>query len=266
MSDEINEPKRPLIKSLITIGSVLMMILLLLIPLPALLLDILWGLNLVFVLLILGIKLHSKKVSESSLLPTGLLLSTVIGLLTQISFGRLILTKGEAFDGRIIRLFSSFAAGSGGIKALIMSFVFFIAINLFLALVFIKGAARVAEVAARFTLDALPFKQTGIDEEHNSGTITEREAVAKKDALQRESDFYGALDGASKFISGNFKFSLFITAISIIGGIFIGTSLNGETIYGAMMTYVPLSLANGFIAQFLCFMQLIPGAIVIGRL
>jgi len=268
MPDDTNEPEpRNSLKNRsikISGALALMVILLLLIPFPALLLDILWGLNLILFLLTLLDILYSKKIEDFLLLPTWLLILTGFGFLIQISFTRLILTDGEAFNSRIIRTLSSLMILSGGIQGLITEVTVFLIFTMVRALVADKACTRISEVAARFTLDSLPGKQMAIDAEYSSGAITEKEATAKRNALQRESDFYGAMDGLSKFIFGNFKASLFITAVSIIGGIVISTLLKGETIYSVMMTYISLSLCNGLLAQFLGFMEsIIAGAIVI---
>jgi flagellar biosynthesis protein FlhA len=232
--------------------------------LPTLILDILWALNLILVLLALRKTLHSKKASDLSLLPTCLLLLTIFSLLIQISFARLTLTKGEAFDGWIIRVLMM--TNLDGIRGLIAESISFISFIIFSMIVVTKGCTRVSEVAARFTLDSCVCKYMVIDVEYESGTITEEEANVRINDLKRESDFYGAMDGAGKFISGYKKVSLFVTALSIIDGIAIGTLLKGETIYNAMMTYIPLSLCNGFLALFICLMESIIAGIVVTRM
>jgi flagellar biosynthesis protein FlhA len=235
--------------------SALAVTLVLLIPFPALILDILWGLNLFFVLLHLLVTLYSKKVNDFSLLPTSLLVLTIFNLLLQISFARLILTKGEAFDGKIICALSSLMMLSGGVRGLLSGYVSFISL-LILTIIFVtKLRTRISEVAARWTLDSCACKHMAIDTEYVSGAITEGEAIARRNDLQRESDFFGAMDGAGKFISGYLKVCPFITALSIIGGIVIGTLLKGETIFKAMMTYVPLFLCNSSLALFICFLE-----------
>jgi len=255
MPDETIKSKRPIKGSFVIIGGVLMLTLVLFIPFPSLMLDILWGLNLLLVLLTFLIILHFKKVNDLSLLPTCLLILTIFSLLIQISFASLILTKGEALDSWIIHTLSLLMMLLGGIQDLITGAITFIIFNIVIALIFTKACTRVSEVAARVSLYFLPGKQMTIDTEYASGTITEEEAIARKNDLQHESDFYGAMDGASKFISGYLKACLFITALSIIGGIAIGTLFKGETIYNAMMTYMPLSFCNGFLALLICFME-----------
>jgi len=253
MPDETIKSKRPIKDSFVIIGGVLMVTLVLFIPFPSLLLDIFWILNFIFVLLILIIVVHVNKANDFSLLPSCLLILTIFSLLIQISYARLILTKGETFDGRIIRFL--LITNLCGIQGLIAESISFISLTIFSIFVITRGCTRVSEVAARFTLDSLPGKQMAIDTEYVSGTITEEEAIARKNDLQRESDFYGAMDGASKFISSYLKGCLFITALSIIGRTVIGILYKGETIYSTMMTYMPLSLCNGFLALFICLME-----------
>ncbi|MDR0403980.1 MAG: flagellar biosynthesis protein FlhA [Treponema sp.] len=230
-------------------GAVVAVVVMLVIPLPTVLLDALMAMNLILSLLILLIVLYTKKATDFSLFPTVLLVSTVFGLALNVSSTRLILTQGAGFDGRMIKAFSSFVVGSGGTEGLVVGFVIFIVIIAVQAVVITKGSTRIAEVAARFTLDSLPGKQMAIEAEFNSGAITEEESIAKKDDLQREVNFYGAMDGSSKFISGNVKVGILITAVNILGGIIIGTAIHGEAISGAVGTYITFSIGDGLISQ-----------------
>ncbi|MCA1950242.1 MAG: flagellar biosynthesis protein FlhA [Treponema sp.] len=229
---------------------VVAVVMMLIIPLPTVLLDALMALNLVLALLILLIVLYTKRPTDFSIFPTVLLVSTVFGLAINVSSTRLILSQGARFDGKMIKAFSSFVVGSGGTEGLVIGFVIFIVIIAVQAIVITKGATRVAEVAARFALDALPGKQMAIEAEYNSGAITEEEAFRRKNELQREVDFYGAMDGASKFVSGNVKVGIFITVINVLGGIIIGVSLHGENILTALGTYTTFSIGDGLLSQF----------------
>ncbi|AEJ19669.1 flagellar biosynthesis protein FlhA [Gracilinema caldarium] len=229
---------------------VVAVVMMLIIPLPTVLLDALMALNLVLALLILLIVLYTKRPTDFSIFPTILLVSTVFGLAINVSSTRLILSQGARFDGKMIKAFSSFVVGSGGTEGLVIGFVIFIVIIAVQAIVITKGATRVAEVAARFALDALPGKQMAIEAEYNSGAITEEEAFRRKNELQREVDFYGAMDGASKFVSGNVKVGIFITVINVLGGIIIGVSLHGENIIAALGTYTTFSIGDGLLSQF----------------
>ena len=230
--------------------AVVVVLAMLIIPLPTFLLDTLMALNLVLSLLVLLIVLYNKKPTDFSLFPTVLLVVTVFGLALNISSTRLILNQGARFDGRMIKAFSAFVVGSsGGTIGLVVGFVIFIAIIAVQLVVITKGATRVSEVAARFTLDSLPGKQMAIDAEYSSGAIDQKEAALRKETLQRESDFYGAMDGASKFISGNVKFAIFVTVINILGGIIIGVTLHGEPVLNALTTYTTLCIGDGLLSQ-----------------
>jgi flagellar biosynthesis protein FlhA len=230
--------------------AVVSVVVMLIVPLPTVILDTLMAMNLILSLLILLIVLYTKKATDFSSFPTVLLVSTVFGLSLNVSSTRLILTQGAAFNGRMVRAFSSFVVGSGGSEGLVVGFVIFIVIIAVQAVVITKGATRIAEVAARFTLDALPGKQMAIEAEYNSGAIAEEESITRKNDLQREVDFYGAMDGSSKFISGNVKVGILITAVNILGGIIIGTILHGEPINAAIGTYISFSIGDGLLSQF----------------
>ncbi|MDR2729689.1 MAG: flagellar biosynthesis protein FlhA, partial [Treponema sp.] len=183
-------------------ASVLTIVIMLILPLPTFLLDALMAVNLIFSLLVLLIVLYTRKPTEFSLFPTILLVSTVFSLALNVSSTRLILLRGAKFDGRMIRAFSSFVVGSGGNESIVIGFIIFIVIIAVQAIVITKGATRVSEVAARFTLDSMQVKMMAVETEYSQGSINEEEAQNKKDEIRKESDFYGSMDGASKFISG----------------------------------------------------------------
>ncbi len=222
----------------------------LVIPLPTVLLDIFMSFNLMLSLLIILIVMYTKRALDFSVFPTLLLISTVFGLALNVSSTRLILSMGENFNGKIVRAFSTFVVGSSGAGGLVIGFIIFIILIAVQFIVITKGATRVAEVAARFTLDALPGKQMAIEAAYNSGSLTEEEATRRKNDLQKEVDFYGAMDGASKFVSGNVKVGILITAINVIGGIITGVTIHHESIGNALNTYVSLSIGDGLITQF----------------
>jgi len=229
---------------------VILVIVMLVIPLPTVMLDALMASNLVLSLLILLKVLYDRKPTDFTLFPAALLVVTVFSLALNVSSTRLILSQGERFNGRMIRAFSTFVVGSADTKGLVIGFVMFIVIIAVQAVVITKGSKRTSEVAARFTLDSLPGKQMAIDAEYNSGAIDQKEAQARKEALQRESDFYGAMDGASNFNSGSVKIGILITAVNIIGGIIVGVTLNGEDLAEAVGTYVTFSIGDGLLSQF----------------
>ncbi len=233
---------------LVAIG-VIVVIMMMLIPLPAILLDILMAANLVISLLVILTVLYTRHALEFSVFPTLLLIATVFGLALNVSSTRLILSQGSRFNGHIIRAFASFVVGTKGVEGYVIGLIIYIIIIAVQFIVITKGATRVAEVAARFTLDALPGKQMAIEAEYNSGLITEAEATKKKNDLQREADFYGSMDGASKFVSGNVKVGILITVVNIIGGLVVGMTLHGESWQVALDTYISLSIGDGLVTQ-----------------
>ncbi|MDR1363233.1 MAG: flagellar biosynthesis protein FlhA [Spirochaetaceae bacterium] len=231
-------------------AGVVAVVMMMIIPIPTFILDSLMAINLIMGLLVLLIVLYTKKATDFSVFPTMLLVLTVFGLALNVSSTRLILAKGEDFDGRMIRAFSTFVVGSGGTEGLVIGFVIFIVLIAVQVVVITKGSTRIAEVAARFTLDKMPAKQMAVESEFNSGAITEEEMKRRKDEIEQESSFYGAMDGASKFISGNVKIGIFITAVNIIAGIIIGTALHGESLGQAVSTYISFSIGDGLLSQF----------------
>ena len=222
----------------------------LIVPLPTFLLDTLMAVNLVLSLLIILIVLYIKRALEFSIFPTMLLVTTVFSLALNVSSTRLILSQGSDFDGRIVRAFGSFVVGTPGTEGLVIGIIIFTIIVAVQFIVITKGAVRVAEVAARFTLDAMPAKQMAIEAEYNAGAITEEESQQRKNDLQRESDFYGAMDGASKFVQGNVMVGILITLINMIGGMIVGMTIHGEPLNVAANTYISLTIGDGLVSQF----------------
>ncbi len=235
---------------LLVAGGVIFASLMFVIPLPAVILDTLMAMNLVASLLVVLIVLYTQKALDFSIFPALLLVFTVFGLALNISSTRLILSQGAEFEGRLVRAFGTFVVGTEGLTGLVIGIIIFAIIIVVQVVVITKGATRVAEVAARFTLDGLPAKQMAIDAEYSAGALTEEEANRKKEELQREVDFYGAMDGAAKFVSGNVKAGIFITALNIIGGMTIGMTLLGESFDLALQTYVSLTVGDGLVTQF----------------
>jgi flagellar biosynthesis protein FlhA len=189
-------------KDLFIAVGVIVVVVLLIIPLPTFLLDALMVLNLVFSLLVLLIVLYAQRPTEFSLFPTVLLVTTVFGLGLNVSSTRAILKLGKDFDGKMIKAFSTFVVGSDSSNNLgiVIGFVIFIIIIAVQVVVITKGATRISEVAARFTLDGMPMKLMAVDTEYSAGSITEDEAQRRKAQIQKESDFYGSMDGERKFI------------------------------------------------------------------
>lgn len=229
---------------------VIIVVMMLIIPLPTFLLDGFMAINIVLSLLVMLIVLYTTNALEFSVFPTLLLVATVFGLALNVSSTRLILAQGEEFDGRIVIAFGNFVVGTGGTEGLVIGIIIFTILIAVQFIVITKGATRVAEVAARFTLDALPGKQMAIEAEYNSGAITEEQAAKRKNELEREVDFYGAMDGASKFVSGNVKVGILITVINIVGGIVVGVTLHGESLARAAETYIRFAVGDGLVTQF----------------
>ncbi len=214
----------------------------LLIRLPTPVLDVLLACSISLAVAVLIITLTSKEALELSTFPSLLLFVTLFRLSLNVASTRLILLQGNA--GEIIQTFGDFVAGG----SFVVGVVIFLILVVIQFIVITKGAERISEVAARFTLDAMPGKQMAIDADLNAGMITEAQANERRAKIVKESEFYGAMDGASKFIRGDAKAGLIITAINIIGGIAMGYS-RGMTIAGAIRTYSILSIGDGLVSQ-----------------
>ncbi|UTY27337.1 flagellar biosynthesis protein FlhA [Treponema denticola] len=234
--------------ALVAIGAI-MVIFVIIIPLPTALLDFFMALNLIFSLIILLIVLFVDKPTEFTVFPSLLLVSTIFGLALNVSSTRLILTYGEKFNGKMIAAFSQFVIGSTGNQGLVIGFVVFIILIAVQAFVITKGATRIAEVAARFALDFMNTRSMSIEAEYNAGIITDAEARKKKEELQRSTDFYGAMDGASKFVSGNVKIGIFITVLNIVAGLIVGIVFRQEEFTKAMQMYTRFTIGDGLLAQ-----------------
>ena len=234
--------------ALVAMGAILV-IFVIIIPLPTALLDFFMALNLIFSLIILLIVLFVDKPTEFTVFPSLLLVSTIFGLALNVSSTRLILTYGEKFNGKMIAAFSQFVIGSTGNQGLVIGFVVFIILIAVQAFVITKGATRIAEVAARFALDFNNTRSMSIEAEYNAGVITEAEARKKKEELQRSTDFYGAMDGASKFVSGNVKIGIFITVLNIVAGLIVGIVFRQEEFTKAMQMYTRFTIGDGLLAQ-----------------
>ncbi|MBN1899289.1 MAG: flagellar biosynthesis protein FlhA [Spirochaetes bacterium] len=229
---------------LMAIG-VVAIILMLIIPLPSLLLDMLIAISLMLGIVVLLTVMYIQRATDFSVFPSLLLITTVFRLALNVSSTRLILLKGPAFNVQIIKAFGNFVVGGN----YVVGFIIFLILVAVQFIVITKGATRISEVAARFTLDALPGKQMSIDADLNAGLITEEEAIKRRLEIRRESDFYGAMDGAAKFVQGDVKVGLIITVINIIGGLIIGTVMRGETISSSLKIYSLLTVGDGLVAQ-----------------
>ncbi len=222
---------------------VVFVIALLILPLPSALLDLMLALSIALSLVILLVALYTVNPLDFSSFPAMLLLLTLFRLALNVSSTRLILSEGEA--GSVIQAFGEFVIGGNYAVGLIL-FLILVGINF---IVITKGAGRVAEVAARFTLDAMPGKQMSIDADLNAGLIDEDEARRRREEISRQADFYGAMDGSSKFVKGDAVAGLLITAINVLGGIFIGVVQRGMPIDRAVSTYTMLTVGDGLVSQ-----------------
>ncbi|GAA0746211.1 flagellar biosynthesis protein FlhA [Clostridium oceanicum] len=221
------------------IGIILMII----IPLPTGILDVLLALNITFSIVIILITMFTTEVLQFSVFPTLLLITTLFRLGLNLSSTRLILR--DAYAGKIIETFGNVVTGGNYVIGIII----FLIIVIIQFVVITSGASRVSEVSARFTLDAMPGKQMSIDADLNAGVIDENTAREKRQNLQMEADFYGAMDGASKFVKGDAIAGLIITFINIIAGIIIGTVMLKMEIGAAAQTYTRLTIGDGLVGQ-----------------
>ena len=262
---DVDNSRNPLsfLKDSFPATALITMVVAIIIPLPTFLLDALMAVNLTFSLMILLIVIYAPKPTEISTFPTLLLASTIFSLALNVCSTRLILTKGASFDGRMIRAFSSFVVGSSGNQGLVVGTIIFIVIIAVQVIVITKGAGRISEVAARFTLDGMQVKIMSVEAEYSSGSITEEEAKKRKAEIQRDSDFYGSMDGASKFISGNVKVGIFITVINVLGGFIIGSALYGEQ--NVVNTYITFAIGDGLVTQLPALLVSTAMAVVVTR-
>uniref|UniRef100_UPI0015D5C732 flagellar biosynthesis protein FlhA n=1 Tax=Defluviitalea raffinosedens TaxID=1450156 RepID=UPI0015D5C732 len=226
---------------------VISIIMMIIIPLPQWVLDIFFTINIAVALIILLNTLFSKEATDMSMFPSILLITTLFRLALNISSTRSIL--GEGYAGEVVNAFGSFVAGGN----IVLGAVVFIIIVIIQFLVITKGAERVAEVSARFTLDAMPGKQMAIDADLNTGLIDEAEAKARRKKIQEEAQFYGAMDGASKFVKNDAIAGIIITFINIIGGLILGTTgiTTGKPmpLSEALQVYTILTIGDGLVSQ-----------------
>ncbi|MBQ7219558.1 MAG: flagellar biosynthesis protein FlhA [Synergistaceae bacterium] len=237
---------RKKVQSYSDIGVALLMVLIIImmvVPLPTWLIDILLAMNITLGVVTLLVTFYVKRALDLSIFPTLLLISTLFRLSLNVSTTRLILLYGNA--GELINAFGNFVVGGNYVVGIIM----FLILVIIQMLVITKGAERVAEVAARFTLDAMPGKQMSIDADLNSGLIDEQGAKQRRQDIQSEADFYGAMDGASKFVKGDAIAGLIITTINIIGGLSIGIFMRGMDAGQAAAHYSLLTVGDGLVGQ-----------------
>ncbi len=238
---------------------VLAIVLAFIIPLPGFLIDILLAINIMISVIILLNTVYMKEALQMSIFPSLLVITTMFRLALNVSTTRLIIGQGVAGD--VIAGFGRFVGGND----LVVGFIIFIVITLVNFLVITRGAERVAEVAARFTLDAMPGKQMAIDADLNSGLINESEAKERRKKVQREADFYGAMDGASKFVKSDAIMGIIITVLNIIGGLIMGMVSRGESLQDALSTYAILTIGDGLVSQIPALMISVATSFIVTR-
>ena len=222
---------------------VIFIVIAIIIPLPSWLMDFMILLNISLSLIILVMTMFIKEALEFSVFPTVLLLTTVLRLSLNVSTTRGILSRGYA--GEVISAFGNFVMGGDAI----VGFLIFIIIVLVNFIVITKGSERVSEVAARFTLDAMPGKQMAIDADLNAGIINEEQAKKRRSNIQREADFYGSMDGATKFVKGDAIMSIVTTLVNLIGGVIIGMVRGGGDFNTILNTYSLATVGDGLCSQ-----------------
>ena len=252
------------VSALILSTGILVLVAMMVLPLPTFLLDTFFVSNILLSILVLMVALHAYRPLDFSSFPSLLLIATVLRLGLNVASTRIILGKGQdgpEAAGQVINAFGQFVI-AGNYAVGIFVFVILVIINL---VVITKGAGRVSEVSARFTLDAMPGKQMAIDADLNAGVLTNDEAKERREEISREADFYGAMDGASKFVKGDAIAGILILAINIIGGLIIGVTQHDLDIGQASETYILLSVGDGLVAQIPSLMLAIATAIIVTR-
>jgi len=230
-------------RNLMVAACAVFIVIFIIVPIPDFLLDVLLVTNITLSLLILINAIYADDALSMASFPTMLLFTTLFRLSLNVVSTRLIIGEGEA--GKVIQSFGKFVGGNN----LVVGFIVYIIIMLAQFIVITKGAERVAEVSARFTLDAMPGKQMAIDADLNSGLINEAQAKERRKRIQREADFYGAMDGASKFVKNDAIFGIITTIINIAGGIIAGVVMHGKTIEQALEDYTILTIGDGLVSQ-----------------
>ena len=223
--------------------AIVTIVVMMIIPLPTMLLDILLCVNITMALTVVMVAIYNVEALDFSVFPSLLLITTLFRLALNVSSTRLILLEGYA--GEVILSFGNFVVGGNPV----VGFIVFVILIIIQFIVITKGSERVAEVSARFTLDAMPGKQMSIDADLNQGAITDAEARRRREKIQREADFYGAMDGASKFVKGDAVAAIIIIVINILGGFIIGMVQRNLTVLQALQNYTLLTVGEGLVNQ-----------------
>ncbi|MCQ2507055.1 MAG: flagellar biosynthesis protein FlhA, partial [Lachnospiraceae bacterium] len=237
---------------------ILAAIMCMIVPVPTWLLDVLMALNIMLAMIILFNALFSQEVLNLSSFPSIILFTTIFRISLNISSTRNILLNGYA--GEVVKAFGSFVGGSN----MVVGAIIFIVLILVQFLVINKGSERVSEVSARFTLDAMPGKQMAIDADLNTGAITDEEAKKRREKIQDEATFFGAMDGATKYVKGDATAGLIITIINIVGGVVMGV-MNGAAATDALQQYALLTIGDGLVSQIPSLMISLSTGIVVTK-
>ena len=249
---------------MVTAVAVVAILIFMVIPLPATVLDLLISFNITFALVILLASMYTVSPLELSSFPSILLLITLFRLSLNVASTRIILIhggEGALAAGKVINAFGSFVVGGNYLVGIIV-FVILVVINF---MVITKGAGRIAEVAARFTLDAMPGKQMSIDADLNAGLINEQEARERREEITHEAEYYGAMDGANKFVRGDAIAGIIITLANIIGGLAIGVFQNKMSFASAAQTYTLLTIGDGLVTQIPALIISTSAGIIVSR-
>lgn len=256
--------KLDLISGLGTPAMLLLMLAMIVLPLPAIALDLLFTLSIALSIMVLMAAIYSRRPLDFGVFPTVLLLATLLRLALNVASTRVVLLNGHTGTGsagKVIEAFGEFVVGGSYAVGLVL-FTILVVINF---VVVTKGATRVSEVTARFTLDAMPGKQMAIDADLNAGLISQDEALERRERVSRESDFYGAMDGASKFVRGDAVAGILILFINILGGFAIGTLQHGLDAGQAAENYILLTIGDGLVAQIPSMLLSTATAIIVTR-
>ncbi|MFP4163362.1 MAG: flagellar biosynthesis protein FlhA [Chitinispirillaceae bacterium] len=246
-------------RDLLVVLGVVGILVIMVIPIPTMFMDLFLSLNLCLALIILLVSMYNNDALEFSVFPSLLLAVTLFRLSLNVATTRLILSQADA--GKVVEVFGTFVTKGN----MVVGVVIFIILVLIQFIVITKGAGRIAEVAARFTLDAMPGKQMAIDADLNAGLINEQQARDRRNQISREADFYGAMDGASKFVRGDAIAGILITLVNVIGGFIIGVAQIGMNWGEALSTYTMLTIGDGLVSQIPALMISTGAGILVSR-
>ena len=243
---------------------IIMILSMMVLPLPVFLLDVFFTFNIAISVMVMLVAMYSNRPLDFSVFPTVLLVTTLLRLSLNVASTRIVLLEGHSGSdaaGKVIEAFGNFLVGGNTAVGLVV----FVILTLINFVVITKGAGRIAEVSARFTLDAMPGKQMAIDADLNAGLIDEKEAKRRRKETAQESDFYGAMDGASKFVRGDAVAGIIILVINIIGGLFVGVMQHDMGVGDAAHTYTLLTIGDGLVAQIPALIISVAAGLVVSR-